>query len=405
MPRKTRRELALGAALAGLLAAGTVAHAEMTELTVNRCLAGKIKSVGESVAARTGCSSKEAHHGTADPPCHQKAIDQFTGGGTPGAGVFEKLEGKYPSTGATPCRTFDDQGTFETAIATYAASVSIDTGAAVGRCDAAKIKCVGRYIAAVSACDAKAARKTSTIDLGCTYKAAGKLANGVTGCLDKAGAAADCSNAGSQSSALRAASDTFIHDSLCALDPDNPGCVVPPARFIDNGDGTVTDQETGLQWEQKTGSAAGFTDCSATPCLDPHAATNAYQWCGDVDHDGSCDDIFFLGFPVWPPNGGAFTDFLSTLNAGSGFAGHTDWRVPTIEELGVIRLAPFFCSTHPCIDPAFGPTPSARYWSSSDYIDVSFVRTNAWFVDFGNGYVGLEAKTTSCHVRAVRGGP
>jgi hypothetical protein len=381
------------------------AHAEVTQLPVTRCLAGKLRGIGKSVAARTACASKEASKGTSDPACRQRASDAFTGGANPLKGMFEKLEAKYPMTDAAPCPTYDDTAAFEIAIGDYAASVAADAGSAVGHCDAAKIKCLGKYVAAVTLCDAKAAKGSGQIDPSCTETAAGKLANGARGCLDRAAFAGDCTHAGSQSIGLRGAADEFVHDALCAFDPSNAGCAVDPPRWIDNGDGTVIDLETGLQWEQKTGSTAAPVDCSSNPCPDPHAASNTYQWCRDDDHDTSCDDIFVGGVPVWPPNGGAFTDFVPALNAGSGFAGHTDWRVPTIDELQTILPEPFICGTNPCIDPVFGPTASARYWSASDYQAPDLSIEDAWFVDFSVGYVGIDRKSDAYHVRAVRTGP
>lgn len=72
------------------------------------------------------------------------------------------------------------------------------------------------------------------------------------------------------------------------------------------------------------------------------------------------------------PDGTAFTHFLDGLNGGEtgvgncvssngnaiteGFAGYCDWRLPSIEGLQTILLAPFPCGTSPCIDPIFGPT-------------------------------------------------
>src|SRR5213594_3659825 len=98
-------------------------------------------------------------------------------------------------------------------------------------------------------------------------------------------------------------------------------------RFVDNGDGTVTDNETGLQWVQKVAGSS---------C--PHCVNDTYTWSSSAAPDGS-----------------AFTSFLNTLNGGAtgvgncvsadgstvtgGFNNHCDWRLPTIAELQTILLA------------------------------------------------------------------
>lgn len=157
-------------------------------------------------------------------------------------------------------------------------------------------------------------------------------------------------------------------------------------RFIDNGDGTVTDTQTGLQWEQKTDDGS------------VHDKDNSYSW----------------SLTLAPPDGTAFTDFLERVNgrlcsvadanAGTcqGLGGHSDWRLPTIAELQTILLAPWPCGTSPCIDPIFGPTAAFHYWSSTTHAADA---NSAWFVFFGNGDVGNNVKNDILFVRAVRGGP
>ena len=93
-------------------------------------------------------------------------------------------------------------------------------------------------------------------------------------------------------------------------------------RYIDNDDGTVTDNQTGLQWEKKTGTVGEAVDCSATPCPDPHDVNNRYEWCLDANNDEFCDN------PLAAPDGGVSTDFLVKLNTPPCFAGHCDWRLP-----------------------------------------------------------------------------
>lgn len=163
-------------------------------------------------------------------------------------------------------------------------------------------------------------------------------------------------------------------------------------RFVDNGDGTVSDRETGLQWERKvTGSAGPNLD-------DPHDVDNSYRWSFDTRT---------------APDGSVFTDFLFELNGGptgvgncvvdgstqtGGFAGHCDWRLLTI----VDTTAPGCGSGSVCIDPAFGPTiANDLYWSASTLAaDAEF----ALVVSFSTGGASTLGKTAGSPVRAVRGG-
>ena len=109
-------------------------------------------------------------------------------------------------------------------------------------------------------------------------------------------------------------------------------------------------------------------------------------------------------------DGGAFTDFLAKPNAGAGFAGHTDWRLPTsagccglptgqpAELESIVELG----HGAPTINPIFGPTASDLYWSS---LATSNNASFAWYRSLSNGQVLNTNKTTNTYVRAVRGGP
>jgi hypothetical protein len=149
----------------------------------------------------------------------------------------------------------------------------------------------------------------------------------------------------------------------------------------------VTDNQTGLQWEKKTGTVGHTISCSQqVPCAYPHDVNNIYTW--SVSTSGA-------------PDGSAFTQFLATLNTPPCFAGHCDWRLPTLTELQAILLAPYPCGTLPCIDPTFGPTGGAAlnthlYWSTD--ADACC----GWVVCFCNGGVGRETKSNSNYARAVR---
>jgi Protein of unknown function (DUF1566) len=164
-------------------------------------------------------------------------------------------------------------------------------------------------------------------------------------------------------------------------------------RYVDNGDGTVSDLNTVLMWEKTTGTVGGTNTGSVND------VNNLYTWSnGDNLADGT-----------------AFTSFLATLNNGAStdggvstaitgcFANHCDWRLPSIVELqGIGDLSATGCgSGSACIDPTFGPTQSTFYWSATTGAGIA---GGAWGVFFNGGYVGFGTKAYDDYVRAVRSG-
>lgn len=192
----------------------------------------------------------------------------------------------------------------------------------------------------------------------------------------------------------------------------------PSANFVDNGDGTVTDLDTGLIWEQKVGFD-GAVDASNL-----HDADNRHPWIGScfratataclTDADCAPGDRCRGG----DQQGTDLTIFkwAEQLNAegDDGFAGHADWRVPTAAELETIRdlhrsqpaIDPAFngsrCGTS-CVDlsdPACACTAPFPYWTASP---VPSDPSRAFRIDFDDGGVVTSRKVDDLRVRAVRG--
>jgi hypothetical protein len=105
------------------------------------------------------------------------------------------------------------------------------------------------------------------------------------------------------------------------------GTTCDAPRFVDNGNGTVTDNLTALQWEKKTSLD------STLNAADPHDADNTYTWSA-------------AGTAV---DGTAYTDFLANLPAphgGSEQVAVVEARVPTASTgarraIRLIPLSPF----------------------------------------------------------------
>ncbi len=138
------------------------------------------------------------------------------------------------------------------------------------------------------------------------------------------------------------------------------GCPLE-GRFADNGDGTVTDNCTGLMWQKDTADVNG----------DGHSTGQDYAvWCDALAY---CENL--------------------------SFAGHDDWRLPNVRELqSIVDYGRF----NPSIDLMFGAFSSV-YWSST-----SFARSTpafAWYVYFGYGHVSYDARVYAYYVRAVRNAP
>ncbi|TAN64579.1 MAG: DUF1566 domain-containing protein [Methylobacter sp.] len=145
----------------------------------------------------------------------------------------------------------------------------------------------------------------------------------------------------------------------------------PDTDFTDNKDGTVTHKRTGLMWQRcSIGQIWTGSSCSGT------AGTYTYD---------------------------------AAMALTSSFAGHSDWRVPTANELASIVK---YDTYSPAINTTLFPnipnmpnipntpnTPSNVFWSSSPYVGVI---DYAWYIFFDNGYVIGGSRDYSLPVRLVR---
>lgn len=179
------------------------------------------------------------------------------------------------------------------------------------------------------------------------------------------------------------ATGTCSSDCSCSAPVAPTPTPAPNARFVDNGDGTVTDIERGLQWERKTTSFGS----GKNPTF-PHDVDNPYTWTASVSL----------------PDGTIFTDLLATLNKPQHcFLDHCDWRLPELDELqSIVDLdAPGCRAGGACISPVFGPTAPRQYWTNTETLPTSGSES-AWFVSFGGGSVNRASKVNAFYTRVVR---
>ncbi len=156
------------------------------------------------------------------------------------------------------------------------------------------------------------------------------------------------------------------------LAPHSAGEILLADRYRDNGDGTVTDMLTDLQWMRFSLGQEWKNDT----CV---GEARKYTWQQALDA-------------------------ANTLNHQGGYAGCRDWRVPNKEEL----LTLVYCSSghqRPTIFKSVFPnTPEWIFLSSStDDNQIS----KAWLIDFSSGCMYSFSKNilTILYVRLVRGGP
>lgn len=147
-----------------------------------------------------------------------------------------------------------------------------------------------------------------------------------------------------------------------------------PGRFVDNGDETITDTMTGLMWEKKT-SAVG----SGPSTTDVRDVDNRVTW------------EYAMHDYVDRLNG----RLISFANDGA-FARHSDWRIPTMQELQSI-VEP---AAPGRINAMFGANAPGTYWTSSRrMLGPAAV---PWYVSFGGEIPVYVGQPFSFYVRAVR---
>jgi len=135
---------------------------------------------------------------------------------------------------------------------------------------------------------------------------------------------------------------------------------LPAVRFIDNQDGTIMDTHNGVTWVKNP-----HTDL-------PDKFKECMTW---KDALGACKDL--------------------------NFAGHKDWRLPTVEELrSLVNYTRGAKDNEPVLDIAIFPDAKCSwYWTSTP---CAWSSSGAWCVSFYYGNVLYEFKDVGNYVRPVR---
>jgi hypothetical protein len=151
----------------------------------------------------------------------------------------------------------------------------------------------------------------------------------------------------------------------CAGTGQDGAYSINPMSFTENGDGTVTDNNTLLIWQQQDNG-------------------NTYNW---YKASGTYNASFNPG--------------SESVCGSLTLAGHLDWRLPVQKELMTI-VDYSIPSPGPAINLSYFPnTQPSWYWSFTTHAGSA---SSAWDIYFYSGYINNSLKTDNSYVRCVRGG-
>lgn len=162
-------------------------------------------------------------------------------------------------------------------------------------------------------------------------------------------------------------------------------------------DTTATCSGTGQDGELQKGRAANFSGPSLVGVSDYTTTDNytglVWKSCAEGLGGSTCTGT------VTPITWANSETTCTALNAGAGYAGITNWRLPTPDEL---RTLVDYSTNSTSFFSQFPNTPTVLdgFWSSVTNLSNT---ANAWAVEYGYGKVWSKAKTSSLYIRCVSG--
>jgi hypothetical protein len=185
-------------------------------------------------------------------------------------------------------------------------------------------------------------------------------------------------------SALTLCSVTLL--GACGGD-SGPGYAIHDTKYKTTPEGCVEDTATGLVWEVK----------SDQPGL--HDWRNTYSWYnpeqahGELDYRGTSDggECADSACDTW--------EYVIAVNQ-AGLCAHSDWRMPSRDELNSISDLRKAVSPPTANMDYFPHMQTQEYWSAHDY---SFQPDAAWGWSFQFGHDRVDWKRSPKLVRLVRG--
>jgi hypothetical protein len=180
--------------------------------------------------------------------------------------------------------------------------------------------------------------------------------------------------------------------TLCSSGASGDEAMVTCPQTVVGQDGDFSDKPNARSFTGPTAHATYTSDYTTTD----NVTTLVWKTCMEGKSDATCG----TGSPAsvdWTTAGSQCTA-LNTANSGAGYAGKTNWRLPTAWELETL---PNLGTYSPAIDVTpFPGTDSSYFWSSEVTV---YEAGKVWLIGFDEGDATEGWKTDTYGIRCVSG--